>query len=330
VQTIFVTGAEGFAGNLLTQQLRQSGYQVWAGVRNRARKLAHERQQGQAIVCDVSDAINLARAIASAKPDAVVHLAGFSHPHAASDMPLEAYQSIVTAWANVLDAVRRITPRARVLLVSACDVYGNAGADGRPLTEGTPPQPVSTFGKLKLTAESIAHTFYERYHLNLTIARTFHYTGAGQPESFFFGSIAQRLASWDPAVQGDTLALPDLQCRRDLLHVRDVVSAYERLLQDGKPNEVYNVCSGQAHTCGEIVQMMVQALRTPLQITEQCPAEGNDEQVPVFLGDNTKIRTELGWSPTQTVEGAVQELIRSYQRRPAAQAVAHESADSAG
>jgi GDP-4-dehydro-6-deoxy-D-mannose reductase len=320
VQTIFVTGAEGFAGNLLTQQLRQSGYHVWAGVRNRARKLAYERQQGQAIVCDVSDAINLARAIASAKPDAIVHLAGFSHPHAATEMPLDAYQSIVTAWANVLDAVRRITPRARVLLVSACDVYGKAGGDGSALREDTPPQPVSTFGKLKLTAESIAHTFYERYHLNLTIARTFHYTGAGQPEAFFFGSIAQRLASWDPAVQGDELALPDLQCRRDLLHVRDVISAYERLLQDGKPNETYNVCSGEARTCGEIVQVMAQTLRAPVRITEQPADDANDEQVPVYLGDNAKLRTELGWNPTQTLEGALQELIRSYQHHPAVQA----------
>jgi GDP-4-dehydro-6-deoxy-D-mannose reductase len=322
VQTIFVTGAEGFAGNLLTQQLRQSGYQVWAGVRNRARKLAYERQQqGQAIVCDVSDAINLARAVASAKPDAVVHLAGFSHAHAAAEMPLEAYQSIVTGWANVLDAVRRITPRARVLLISACDVYGNAGADGRALREDTPPQPVSTFGKLKLTAESIAHTFYERYHLNLTIARTFHYTGAGQPESFFFGSTAQRLAGWDPAVQGEEVSLPDLQCRRDLLHVRDVVNAYERLLQDGRPNEIYNVCSGDARTCGDIIQLMVQALRLPIRVAEQHAGEANDEAVPVFLGDNTKLRSELGWSPTQTVDGAVQELIRSYQRHPAAQPV---------
>ncbi len=321
MQTIFVTGAEGFAGSLLTQQLRQRGYHVVAGVRNRARKLAYERHQGQAIVCDVADAINVARAIASAQPDGVVHLAGFSHPHAATEQPLEAYQSLVTAWANVLDAVRRITPRARVLLVSACDVYGPAGSDGRALREDTPPQPVSTFGKLKLAAESIAHTFYERYHLNLCIARTFHYTGPGQPESFFFGSIAQRMATWDTTLQGEELALPDLECRRDLLHIRDVVDAYERLLQDGKPNEVYNVCSGEARTCRDTVQLMAQVLRMPLRITQRQSEANGDEYVPVFLGDNGKLRSELGWNPTQTVDGAIQELMRSYQRQPAPQAV---------
>lgn len=314
MQTIFVTGAEGYAGNLLSQQLRQRGYAVVAGVRNRARKLAYERNFGKALVCDVTDAINVARAIASARPDAVVHLAGDSHPRAATDQPLAAYQSIVTAWANVLDAVRRTCPRARVLLVSACDVYGNAGQDGHPLSETDTPQPASTFGALKLAAESIAHTYFKRHHLNLTIARPFHYTGPGQPESFFFAAVAKRLARREAATPGNELVLPDLSCRRDLLHVQDVVNAYERLLVDGEPNEVYNVCSGQARTCREIVDTMVQVARVSVRLTEQ-PTEQDGEFVSALCGDNTKLRTKLGWQPTHTVDGALQDLVRSFQRQ---------------
>ena len=315
MQTIFVTGAEGFAGTLLIQQLQQRGYQVVAGVRNRARKLAYERQHGKAIVCDVSDAINVARAIASANPEAVVHLAGESHAWAAGQQPLMAYQSIVTAWANVLDAVRRSCPRARVLMVSSCDVYGNAGRDGRPLREDTPPQPVSTFGSLKLAAESIAHTYFHRYHLNVTIARPFHYTGPGQPDGFFFGAVAKRLAEWNPQTDGDELALPDLSCRRDLLHVRDVVYAYERLLNDGKPNETYNISSGEARTCREIVETLAQAARLPIRFVDE-PTPDDEESIPILCGDSTKLRTQLAWQPTYTVDGALQDLVRSYQQQP--------------
>ncbi|MFH1748289.1 MAG: GDP-mannose 4,6-dehydratase [Planctomycetota bacterium] len=315
MQTVFVTGAEGFAGSLLTHQLRRRGYTVVAGVRNRARKLAYEREHGKAIVCDVSDAINVARAIASARPDGVIHLAGTSHPQAATDQPLTAYQSIVTAWANVLDAVRRVCPRARVLMISACDVYGNAGQNGRPLPEDTQPRPVSTFGALKLAAESIAHTYYQNYHLNLTIARPFHYTGPGQPESFFFGAVARRLADWDASASGFEMSLPDLDCRRDLLHVFDVVDAYERLLNDGKPNETYNVCSNDSRTCRQIVQAMAQAVRLPLNFTDEATPDVEDDVISVLWGDNSKLRDELGWHPTHTVDGAVQDLMRSYQRQ---------------
>ena len=318
MQTIFVTGAEGFAGSLLTRQLQQRGYAVVAAVRNRARKLAYERQHGKALVCDITDAINVARAVASAQPDAVVHLAGESHPWAATEQPLGAYQSIVTAWANVLDAVRRSCPRARVLLISACDVYGDAGRDGRPLSEETPPHPVNTFGSLKLAAESIAHTYFERYHLNLTIARPFHYTGPGQPESLFFGAAAKQIAEWNPNTDGEELSLPDLSCQRDLLHVHDVVQAYERLLHDGKPNEIYNVCSGEALSCREIVETMARAARVPIRFVEQ-PATGDSEPIQALCGDNTKLRTQLGWQPTHTLSGAIQDLMGSYQPQAAAQ-----------
>jgi len=219
VKTLFVTGAEGFTGKHLVEYLGRRGYDVIGGVRNRARKLAFERQYGKALVCDVSDAINVARAVASVKPDGIIHLAGTSQPHAANAEPLAAYQSIVTGWANVVDAVRRVVPRARVLLASACEVYGNAGADGRPLNEDTPLAPTNTFGSLKATAESIARTFFLNYHTNITVVRPFHYTGTGQSEYFFFGAVAKRLAEWNSSTHGDDLQLPDLDFKRDLLHV---------------------------------------------------------------------------------------------------------------
>jgi nucleoside-diphosphate-sugar epimerase len=179
VKTVFVTGAEGFTGSRLVEQLLSQRYEVIGGVRNRARKLAFEKSHAKALVCDASDAINVARAIASVKPDAIVHLAGCSQPGMADAAPLEAYQSIVTAWANVLDGARRVAPRTKILLASSCDVYGNAGADGTPLTEEHPLSPVTTFGSLKAAAETIAHTFYRNFKTNVTIARPFPYIGAG-------------------------------------------------------------------------------------------------------------------------------------------------------
>jgi GDP-4-dehydro-6-deoxy-D-mannose reductase len=299
---------------------RQRGYVVVAGVRNRARKLTHERQYGRAIVCDVSDAINVAQAIAAAQPQAVVHLAGDSHPWIAGEQPLTAYQSIVSGWANVLDGVRRVCPRSRVLLVSACDVYGQAGADGQPLTEDTPTQPTSTFGSFKLAAESIAHTYYEKFHLDLTVARPFHYTGPGQPESFFFGAAAKRLANWDPGADGDELSLPDLNCRRDVLHIQDVLDAYDKLLHEGKPNETYNVCSGTTHTCRELIETMIQTSQTAVRLVDQ-PAPASDDVPTAICGDATKLRQELDWKPTHTAQQAVQELVRSFQQAATPQTV---------
>lgn len=309
MKTLFVTGAEGFTGRHLCDTLRKRGYDVVGGVRNRARKLVFEKQTGKAIVCDVSDAINVARAIASARPDAVIHLAGPSQPQMAADEPLMAYQSIDTAWANVLDGVRRAVPRARIVLASSCDVYGSSGADGRPLREDAPLQPVNTFGALKATAESIAQTFFANYHLNITVVRPFHYTGAGQSEESYFGGIARKLAAWDAAASGTTLSLPDLAFVRDVLHVQDVVEAYIAVLENGRPNETYNICSGRTASIRDLVQMLIRCSGTNVTCESlPSPPEG---QIAALCGDNTKLCQQLNWKPTRTLEAAFQELLQS-------------------
>jgi GDP-4-dehydro-6-deoxy-D-mannose reductase len=314
VDTIFVTGAEGFTGSNLLAHLRQRGHTVAAGVRNRARKLAYERQGIKAIVCDVTDPINVARVIGSVRPDGVIHLAGPAQPADTAQEPLAAYQGIVTAWANVLDAVRRAVPRATVVLASAWDVYGAAGQDGQPVTETTPAEPVTMFGSLKHTAETIARDFYRHYHLNVVIARPFLYTGPGQGARSFWGAVARTIAGAGSPAENAALRLPDLSFRRDVLHVQDVVVAYERLLQDGRPNEVYNVCAGQTWTCREIVENAARELGLSLPPADA--PQSDPQRVAALAGDNTKIRTELGWAPARSPVEAVCDLVRSL-RTPA-------------
>ncbi|RMF83699.1 MAG: NAD-dependent epimerase/dehydratase family protein [Planctomycetota bacterium] len=315
VKTLFITGAEGFTGSHLVPYLQGKGYEVVGGVRNRARKLAFEKTHGRALVCDVSDAINVARAIASVKPEAVIHLAGEAKPHFANAEPLEAYQSIVTAWANVLDGVRRVTPRARVLLVSACDVYGRTGDDGQLLSEDATLDPVNTFGSLKATAESLAHTFYNNYHLNVTIARPFHFTGAGQSPEFFYASVARRLANWNPGQDGDTFELPDLGCRRELLHVQDVVEGLTVLLESGRPDAVYNVCSGKALTVRQLCETLVQMAGRSVTLRD-LPAD-SEHQVRCYCGSGARMEQEFGWRPTRSTETALDELLKSFAPQPA-------------
>lgn len=308
MKSLFITGAEGFTGLRLIESLRRRGYEVVGGVRNRARKLAFERQHGKAVVCDASDSISVARAIASLKPDAIIHLACTSAAHKADIEPLDAYQSIVSAWANVLDGARRATPRARVILASTGDVYGAAAQGDAPISESASPQPLSTFGSLKATAESVAHTFFRNFHTDVVIARPFAYVGAGLGQSSFLGKVAGDLATWDTAARGASLALPDLSCRRDYLHVDDVVDAYATLLAHGKPNTIYNISSGATRPVGDLVQGLVRALGVNLSVSERASEAPNPQAA--LCGDNAALRG-LGWSPTRNLDQAIQDLAQS-------------------
>lgn len=314
MKTVLITGAEGFAGQHVVRLLLEQGFQIVGTVRNRARKLAFEKQYGKALVCDVADAIDVARVVAAVKPDGIIHLAGASRPEQAEEEPLAAYQSIVAGYANVLDAVRRVTPRARVVLASSCEVYGSSGRDGAPLSETSRLAPVSTFGALKLTAESIAHTFFDHYHLNICVARPFHAIGPDQPASTFYGWVAQQVigaADTQPA----RLAAPDLDVRRDVLHVTDQARAYLALLESGAPNTTYNICSGESRTVREIVQTIIRASGNLVDVV--AAAEQGEPRTPALIGNPSRLQ-ELSWRPTRSFEQAVTDLVRSYQAAPAA------------
>jgi GDP-4-dehydro-6-deoxy-D-mannose reductase len=302
VQKMLVTGAEGFAGSCFYKTAQAAGYDVVGGVWNRARKLAFERTGGKALVCDVSDAINVARVVASVQPNVIVHLAGLAGGNLAFEEPLLAYQSTVTAWVNVLDAARRATPRARILLVSGADVYGTTHATGKPVAESASLCPDSTFGSLKSAAESIAATFHRDYHLDVMIARPFNYVGANAPEDQFWGDAARRYCGQpgNPAFSG----LPGADAGFDLLDVTDVAQAYLTLIRQGTPNTTYNVCSGTLTPFGT------------LWTNPAASAGANNSSrefvgpIPNLCGDNSRLKA-LGWSPMGNVQQAWKAAVDS-------------------
>lgn len=308
MHTVLVTGAEGFAGSRLVSRLQKQGLEVITGVRNRARKLIYERRGIRALVCDVADAITTARVIAAAQPDAVAHLAGPSPAEVDRSEPLVAYQSTVTAWANVLDGARRAVPRARVLLVSSAAVYGAETQDGA-VSETFTAKPLGLFGEFKHLAEEVAAVFHRNYQMDVAIARPFRYTGPGEPERFPLGALVRRLAAWDPAIHGRDLPVEGLNIASDWLHVDDLVEAYARILSGGPPHTVYNICSGKTVMFGELVRAMLAELGLELNLTEA--PQGYTVNCPI-AGDPGKLGDELAWSPERTAEAAVRELVRSY------------------
>lgn len=306
MQKILVTGAEGFTGAHLVRKLKTSGFQVVAGVWNRARKLAYEKNSTKALVCDVTDAISVARVVASVKPDAVIHLAGPSQSAAANDEPLLAYQSIVSGWANVLDAVRRGVPRARCLMVSASDVYGSNLANGSAVSESTNPEPDTTFGSMKWAAEQIAATFHRDYHLDVMIARPFQFVGSGQPDDSFWRQACAACIGGSNASEMEC-AWPSASDKFDVMSVSDVVAAYQCILENGKPNETYNVCSGSMTSFGDVWSNWAAASGG----STVAPQSSNSDQPACsgvnLCGSNSKL-TALGWKASSSLDEAWESL----------------------
>jgi GDP-4-dehydro-6-deoxy-D-mannose reductase len=281
--SIAVTGAQGFAGSHLLAQL---------GAR------------GVALEADVTDAEALKEAVAAAAPEGVIHLAAASSVGASWTDATEAWRVNALGTVKLLEAIRLHAPGARVLVVSTGDVYGQA--DELPTPETAPYRPTSPYAASKAAAELAAEQF-RRAGSDVLVARAFQHEGPGRDERFAVGSWAAQIAGAEEAGRG-TVLVGDLSPRRDITDVRDVIRAYEALLDAAVPAGTYNVASGAPVAMGDVLHILVSLAKCPIEVEED-PSRFRVSEVTEQSGDPSKLRAATGWAPTIPLEQTLADAL---------------------
>ncbi len=281
--SIAVTGAKGFVGGHLLARLG-------------ARALALE--------ADVTDADALSQAVADTNFESVVHLAAASSVAASWTDAGEPWRVNALGTVNLLEAVQSSVPAARVLVVSTGDVYGQA--DEIPTPETAPFRPTSPYAASKAAAELAADQF-RRAGSDIVVARAFQHEGPGRDERFAVGSWAAQIARAEEAGRG-TVLVGDLSPRRDITDVRDVVGAYQALLDPAVPAGTYNVASGEPVAMRDVLDILVSLARCPIEVEED-PSRFRASEVTELSGDPSKLEAATGWAPTIPLEQTLADTL---------------------
>ncbi|MDB5042397.1 MAG: NAD-dependent epimerase/dehydratase [Candidatus Eremiobacteraeota bacterium] len=306
---ILVTGSGGFVGRHLGAALAARGHEV---VRT------DHVGRDDVLAVDVTDPLAVRGAVELAQPDAVAHLAAQAFVPASLDDPAGTLAINAAGTLNVLDAVRGLAADGgampRVLVVSSADVYGAQPPDAYPLRETSPALPRNPYAASKVAAEGLAQAYARSYGVDAVVTRAFNHIGPGQDERFAVAAFAAQLARI--AAGGDPLVLVgNLDASRDFLDVRDVCDAYVALLEGGgEAGEIYNVCSGTATTMKEILRQLVLLARVPVEVRED-PARMRPADVPVSVGDASKLRRATGWAPRIPLPAALRAVYEDAKTR---------------
>lgn len=292
---ILVTGADGFVGRHLGPVLRDAGHEV-----------SEARSPGDADGFELTDPAKVQRALEAVRPEAIVHLAAVSSVAESHRDPARTMAVNALGTAHLLAAAKDVCPRARLLFVSSGEVYGRL-PPGPAAVEDVPPAPLSPYAASKLAAEVVALQFHRSYGMDVLVARPFSHLGRGQAPHFVVPSFAIQIAAIARGAAEPVLRTGDLSPRRDLLHVDDVVRAYELLLRAGKPGGIYNVASGTGRTIRELLDEMLALARVEARV-EADPALVRPVEIPELIGDPARLRA-LGWAPRRTVRDALVEVF---------------------
>jgi len=292
---VLVTGADGFVGTHLVRALRARGDVVEAC-----------GGPGAAKALEITDTAGVLERLDRFRPEGVIHLAGISSVAWSHEHPEETHRVNVGGTANLLDAVRKASPRARVLVVGSGEEYGRLERGVRAV-ETMPLAPLSPYAASKVEAERLGRQTAEATGTAVVLVRPFNHLGQGQAPQFVVPSFARQLVTISRGQRAAVVEVGDLGPVRDFSHVADVVEAYLLLLERGVSGEVYNVCSGEGLSISETLDTLQDLAGTNAEIRVD-PRRLRPSEIPWLVGDPGKLE-RLGWRRRHQVRDALREVL---------------------
>ena len=311
---VLMTGADGFVGLHVEKALhRVCGAETEIIATSRVGGM--HPVFGKMDALDVTDAAAVQATIARDDPSHVLHLAAVAAIGAASADPETAWAVHVGGTRNLAHAILDHAPQCWLLNVGSGLIYGDTAKSGQPLDEKALPAPVDDYGVTKAAAD-LALGALVRRGLRVIRLRPFNHTGPGQTEAFAIPAFAMQIARIEAGLIEPVLRVGNLDAERDFLDVRDIARAYALTIQrtdDLKSGLILNVASGIPCRIGDMLQTLLALSRVAITV-EHDPARMRASDLPRIIGDATRARELLGWSPEYGIHdtlGAVLDNCRS-------------------
>ena len=305
-----VTGATGFAGGHLVARLASRGGPVAAWAH---RGGSHPPSGAGGVIwraVDLLDRQAIRDALAGIQPSVIYHCAGFADVHNAWRVPLRALRVNALGTHHLLEAVREANLSCRVLVTGSAMVY-RPSVD--PLTEDSPIGAAGPYAISKLAQEMTASAS----PLPVVIVRPFNHAGPGQSAAYATSAFAQQIAEIESGRRDAVLHVGNLDARRDITDVRDTVRAYEALAERGRTQTPYNVCSGEARTMRELLDVLLSLSRVRVRI-EVDPSRLRPSDNPVIAGSHERLTRDTGWRPEIPIERTLADLLDHWRHAIAA------------
>jgi GDPmannose 4,6-dehydratase len=307
-----ITGISGQDGSYLAELLLNKGYEVWGMVRrptsSRFPLIEHIRSDVKLVQGDFLDQMTLLDAVSQSRPHELYNLAATSFVPASWKQPVMTAQFTAVGVTSMLEAIRIIDPYIRLYQASSSEIFGATSES--PQTENTPFRPHTPYGVAKLYGHLMVASYREHYDMHASSGILFNHESPRRPADFVTRKVTRAAAEIKLGL-ADELRLGDLNATRDWAHARDVVEAMWLMLQQQRGGD-YVVCTGISRTVRELVAAafnVVDLDPEPYVVVD--PAFVRPPDPVPLVGDPSKAKAELGWSPRTSFEDMIREMVEA-------------------
>jgi GDP-4-dehydro-6-deoxy-D-mannose reductase len=260
---------------------------------------------------DILDIAQISELLNRLKPDYIFHLAAQSSVAYSWKNPGLTIDVNIKGCANLLDAVKELDYKPRVLLIGSGEEYGHIKDGECPIVEDNVLRPGNIYAATKSCQNMLGRIYALGYGLDIMMVRAFNHIGPNQTPTFVVADFCKQVADIEKGLAEPVIYVGNLSAKRDFTDVRDVVRAYGMLACGGVSGETYNVGTGHAIAIQEILDMILSMSKVKISV---CVDENKlrPVDVPIIEPDITKIKNTVGWTPRIKLETTLQETLNYW------------------
>ena len=308
-----VTGITGQDGSYLAELLLEKGYEVHGMVRRASTekfdRIEHLRDTITLHQGDLLDQRSLVDTLRASKPEEIYNLAAMSFVGLSWQQPTLTADFTGVGVTRILEAMREAAPEARFYQASSSEMFGKVREV--PQNEDTPLYPRSPYGVAKVYGHFITVNYRESYDLHATSGILFNHESPRRGLEFVTRKVTWHAAAIKHGLR-DKLALGNLDAKRDWGYAKDYVEAMWLMLQQDEADD-FVIATGETHTVRECVQVAFDeaGLGDWEQYVEIDPQFVRPAEVDLLIGDPTKAKEKLGWTPATSFEELIRLMVRA-------------------
>lgn len=305
-----ITGVTGQDGSYLAEFLLEKGYEVYGMVRRAStenlERIDQIKHRIELVQADLLDELSLIKMLEYVQPAEIYNLAAMSFVPTSWSQPVLTGEFTALGVSRLLEAVRQVCPKAKVYQASSSEMYGKVREV--PQTELTPFYPRSPYAVSKVYGHYITVNYRESYNLFAVSGILFNHESPRRGKEFVTRKITDAVAQIKLGLSQE-LRLGNIESERDWGFAGDYVRAMWLMLQQEQPDD-YVIATGKSHSVRAFLDEAFGYVGLDWQkFVVQDPRFMRPAEVDHLIGDSTKARNELGWTPDVDFQGLVRMMV---------------------
>ena len=310
---ILITGVGGMMGSHLADFLVERGDHVVGFDFVPTTDIKELNLKVDYVECDIRDREKVKNLLQKTRPEIIFHLAAQSYPNVSWNRPHYTIETNVIGTINLFEAVKELKLDPIILNACTSGMYGYVEEKNVPVKESHELKPLHPYGVSKVAQELLAYQYYKNFGIKSISVRIFNTTGPKKVNDVC-SDFTKQIVLMEKGLQEPKLKCGNLETRRAITDVRDLIEALWLAVKKCDPGEAYNLSGERVYKILDIVELLRKLTNVEFEIFQD-PKLVRTTDEPIIYGDSTKFKEKTNWQQKIELKQTVKDMLDYWRNR---------------